>query len=332
MKKIRQKIAFRVDASHDLGFGHLSRCLVLANELKRRMHVIFITKDTKEAVEKIKSNGFEFIKLKRGIGKKAEARQIKKIVASQGVNKILVDLKEEVSKGYIEGLKGAGAKTILLDNIGGGRKNADVVIYPVAHADKKYFKGIKGKLFYGWDYVIVDKKFFAKRKKRKAKPTRPQLLVSMGGSDVQNLTPRIINALKRIRQDFSCIVVIGPSFKHKSIKVNDQRFVIKKDVKNMAELMLSSDIGIIMFGVSAYEAAAARLPCLMISAKGRYGGDTKRFAGFGTVIPLGSPEQLTEKKISDGVKRLFDEKSLMAEMKTRSRKFLKPRRLVFEVI
>jgi len=328
---MNQKIAFRVDAGYAVGFGHIKRCIVLAKEIRKKTKVIFITRD-QEAVSIIEKNKFKAIKLNRSIGKNKEIGAIKKIIALNSVNKILIDLKEEVSKDYIKELKKAGVTTILLDNFGEGRRNADVVIYPSVHMDKKMFQGIKGKLYHGWDYVIVDKKFFAKRKKIGLKKAKPRILVTMGGSDVHNLTPRIINPLKKIKQDFECIVVVGPGFANQKIKADDKRFVIKKNVSNMADLMLNSDIGIILFGVSVYEAAAARLPCIFLSDSDRNNKVAETFKKFGTGIYLGYYERINEKKLTSRVKSLLNNSRLRNKMELTSRKFLKEKRLIDNII
>ena len=52
------KVAFRVDASGDVGFGHLSRCINLAEVLRRRGNeVLFICRDDEaKKIAKILAN------------------------------------------------------------------------------------------------------------------------------------------------------------------------------------------------------------------------------------------------------------------------------------
>jgi len=329
---MNQKIAFRVDAGYAVGFGHIKRCIVLAKEIRKKTKVIFITRD-QEAVSIIEKNKFKAIKLNRSIGKNKEIGAIKKIIALNSVNKILIDLKELVSTKYIEELKKTRAKIMLLDNVGDGRKNADVVIYPVAHSDKRLFKGIRGRLYYGWDYVIVDKKFFGKRKPLSfVRAGKPHILVTMGGSDAHNLTPKIISALKKIKQNFKCTVVMGPGFHNKHIRVKDERFIVKKNVSNMAELMISSDISIILFGVSAYEAAAARLPCILISDSERNNTAAKAFKKFGTSTYLGHYASVNEKDIILTIINLLKNQKRTKLMEKNCRKFLKQKRLIFDIV
>ena len=48
----------------------------------------------------------------------------------------------------------------------------------------------------------------------------------MGGSDTDNLTPRIVKALTKLKEDFECMVVLGPLFKKNMIEA-DKRFIFK---------------------------------------------------------------------------------------------------------
>ena len=326
---MKEKIAFRCDAGRDIGFGHLKRCLVLAKELEKRMDIFFISKSETNAIDMIKRNKFEVIQLDNKIGNEQEIDKIKEIINAQSINKILIDLKKNISKGYIRRLKETGTKTILLDNIGEGRLEADVVIYPVAHSDETLFKGIQGELYHGWSYILIDKEFFGKRKKINKDKTR--ILVSMGGSDVHNITPKIINELRKIDRDFECTVVIGPGFKNQSIKVDDDRFMIKKNVSNMAELMLNSSIGIILFGVSAYEAAAARLPCILITDSARNKKAAEKFKEFGTCIYSGGYKELNKNKIASQAESLLENTDLRRKMKITAQ-ILKMKNLISSVI
>ncbi|MBU1199384.1 MAG: hypothetical protein KKF46_01810 [Nanoarchaeota archaeon] len=318
---MRQKIAFRVDASHQIGFGHLNRCLVLAKELKKKANILFIMKHNEQANKMVNHEKFKIIILEGNLTQ---------IIKKEKINKIIIDLKQGTSKKFVSDIQKTGAKVILLDDVGEGRKNADVVIYPVAHLDKKYLKDIKGKLYHGWDYVIVDKKFFGKRNPRNENQ-KPKVLVSMGGSDVRNMTPKIIDALKKIKEKFECTVIIGPGFKNKNIKVRDKRFKIKRNVTNLANLMLQSDVGIILFGTSIYEATAARLPCILISSL-RNKQYAERFSKFQTCIYLNDYNGLNQKKLIKSVITLLNDQNLIKKLEYTSRKFLKRKRLIYNVI
>ena len=59
------RIIIRVDASTDIGTGHVIRCLTLANALKKKSHdVTFICRNLKDhLITHIEQNGFDVIEL-----------------------------------------------------------------------------------------------------------------------------------------------------------------------------------------------------------------------------------------------------------------------------
>ncbi|MBI4232247.1 hypothetical protein HY605_03355 [Candidatus Peregrinibacteria bacterium] len=326
---MKRGIAFRVDAGYEVGFGHLKRCLVLAKEIKHSSTCFFITKDDAVASKLITQSAFELILLDKNLTLEEELSNITLATKKEKIQQIIIDLKMPVSQEYISSLKKSGLRTILLDNIGDGRLNADVVIYPVAHLQKTYVRNIQGRLYSGWKYVIVDKSFFGKRKVNNIdiQKTRLQILVTMGGSDVDNLTMKIIAALKSLPHEFSCIVVKGPGFTHEITNQNDSRFLMREDISSLAYLMLSSDLGILLFGVSAYEAAAARLPSLLMTSLHNH-ADAKRFAQYNTTLFLGDASSVTEEVIRKKTLSLLNDVDLRRSMQRRAATFLNKGKLV----
>lgn len=331
---ITQKLAIRTDASETIGFGHLKRCLVLARELASKQEVIFISHPFKEAVSLIQQSGFKVITLtpRRRSYQNDEAKEVARIIKRKKIDKILIDFKRNVSRSYIQGLKKTDATIILLDNLGEGRKDADVVIYPTAwlSAYHEIEKGIKGKLYHGWDYVIVDKKFFGQRKR--AAEGELKILVTMGGSDSQDVTSYVVKALRKIKENFFCTVVVGPAFKKKKWHVDDKRFKFQYDVKNLAPLMLESDIGILLLGVSVYEAAAARLPIVLISVSERNRRAAEVFREYGTSIYVGDFKKIDEANFVKQVRRLLDDRKLRLSMQNQAKRLCKPERKIYSVI
>ena len=59
------QVIIRVDASNEIGFGHVVRCLTLATELRcRDINCIFICRDLPgNLIERIKQEGFEYFLL-----------------------------------------------------------------------------------------------------------------------------------------------------------------------------------------------------------------------------------------------------------------------------
>ena len=61
------KVGFRVDGSKDIGMGHISRCLNIAEKFKKiNVSSYFISKDFQDGyLNSIKSRGFKIFAIKK---------------------------------------------------------------------------------------------------------------------------------------------------------------------------------------------------------------------------------------------------------------------------
>ncbi|MFQ5638721.1 MAG: PseG/SpsG family protein [bacterium] len=312
----RQTIAFRVDAEAETGFGHLKRCLVLARALQNRARVMFLSRHHDQAAALLNEARFEV----ETVPPQHLAQKLRETIATAGMEMLVIDLKQEVNRNDIESLRKMGVTTVLLDNAGDGRHNADVVIYPAAHVDAQLFAEISGKLYFGWEYAIIDNRFFGPRK---TDENRLNILVSMGGSDVNDATSKALAALKQIDRNFQCTVVVGPGFRTRHFDCNDGRFIFKHNVSDLSELMLSSDMGVILFGGTAYEAAAAGLPCAILADPHNLQA-LKRFSQFETCLNLGNTQEAPTQHIVKNVQTLIAYKSLRKRLSKNGRSHAVP--------
>lgn len=89
------------------------------------------------------------------------------------------------------------------------------------------------------------------------------VLITLGGNDLRNLTPKILNLLKN--EDFTKKVIIGNSFDNISeIKEFDGELIYSPDAHQMCEEMSSVDLAISAAGQTLYELARLGVPTIAI--------------------------------------------------------------------
>jgi len=160
----------------------------------------------------------------------------------------------------------------LVDNITGARLIADKNIFPGIDDCIKdiNWTNYRGKVYSGIKYFPLRKEFVKSNRLRKK---RNAILVSMGGADVNNLTPVVMKALVNIGKKVN--VVVGPAFKNKkdieNIAVKYREiFQLYYSPDKYTDIADSSLFAITALGISIYEFSYMGIPTVII---GNYKSD-----------------------------------------------------------
>lgn len=120
----------------------------------------------------------------------------------------------------------------------------------------------------GIKYIPLRKEFW-KIPIRSVNKKIKKILLTIGGSDMRNLTPGILNLLINKFPSLTMNVVIGFAFKN--IKMIDRfnnkniNYIYHPDAKEMKDIILNSDIAISAGGQTLYELARCGIPTIAIS-------------------------------------------------------------------
>jgi len=255
---MQQNILIRCDASKEIGLGHLSRCLVLAKGFRQKNHkVFFAIRENSLAIQIIKDKGFEFF-----LPSSTDYDQwLQKEVDINNISIFIGDVRDNLPPRTIQNFQKKGILCIAVDEPSEYAKECDICFYP-PHTKIESHE-YKGKVYQGFEYVILRDQFYKTHKKHYH--NKPNLLVMMGGTDTYNLSFTIIQQLllKKIdtnisliinknHQDFLQLSNIAPSVK------------LHSNIQDMATFLTQIDFAIITFGVSAYELVAMGIPAYHI--------------------------------------------------------------------
>ena len=252
------KVVFRVDGNKKIGLGHIMRCLALADSLRKMgAEILFITKDyDKKIVEKISEKCHVKV-IPKHLDTKEDLKSTIKLFQAFNADIIITD-SYDIDEEYLNELKNTGVFLISIYDLNKISFPSDIVINPNLFAENLQYKTKDSKCKYllGPKYFMFRTEFIKPRKKaRLIRKHANRVLVSMGGSDLQDLTIKVIRALSEI-ENLNVKIVAGPAYdsisdlKHivKHIVSELKNYEIVVNPENIAELMLWCDLAVIAGG------------------------------------------------------------------------------------
>jgi RimJ/RimL family protein N-acetyltransferase len=152
-------------------------------------------------------------------------------------------------------------------------------------------------------------------------------MVIMGGSDPQELTARVLQALSSGRlEDLEVTVVVGGSNPHLEKLQNlaaqsELKISVRQDVSNMAELMASADVAISAAGSTCWELCLLGLPALLVDVAANQTALAKELDRRGCAIHIGD-RAVTARTIADQLKSLSGSYELRQSLSRRCRELV----------
>jgi len=311
------RIAFRVDASREIGIGHLMRCLALSEELKKQGHKCYILSETSEEIitNKISEFQVEFYK----INELADAIKISK---ENCIDWIITDC-YSLNSEYIKKLK-ENFKVLSIDDNALIHYYSDAIVNQNIGADKLDYSAEEyTRFFLGSKYVMMRNELL-KRNEKKEKDKVKKILITLGGADKDNFTLEILKILKTIDENVEVIAVIGPFNPFYNVLkeyVNKSNLMVNliKSPEKMTDIYLESDIAISAGGTSCYELAYYGIPNLIITIAENQLNIAKELDRQGISIYLGDQKDVKSEKIKEKVKELINNHSLRKSMSQNGR-------------
>jgi len=326
-------LLIRTDASIQIGTGHLMRCLALAQAWQDAGgQAVFLMATKAPALEsRLQSEGMEIVHLLVQSGSIDDAIQTSYYAHQVGADWIVVD-GYHFGTDYQRIIKNQKCRLLLIDDLGSFEYYyADLILNQNVYAHEELYRNREPytQLLLGTRYALLRREFLKWRGwKREIPDVARKVLVTMGGSDPDNVTLKVIQALQQVDLDgLEAIVVVGgsnPHYEELQSAVQDARSSIRleSNVTNMPELMAWADVAISGGGSTSWELAFMGVPALILILASNQRPIAERLDAVGVAVNLGWYEDVSPTETAQVVMRLLGAPGTRAEISQRGRQLV----------
>ncbi|WP_111411716.1 UDP-2,4-diacetamido-2,4,6-trideoxy-beta-L-altropyranose hydrolase [Billgrantia lactosivorans] len=298
-----QVVAFRSDASLDIGSGHVMRCLTLADALHAQgAECHFICREHPgHLCDAIEARGCPVHRLPQrdndpeldasssrlvhapwlGTSWEQDAASCHGVLKDLAPDWLVVDhyaLDSRWEKAVSENLPGSAPHLLVIDDLADRQHTADLLLdQNLGRQVLDYRSLVPGhcRVLAGPRYALLRPEFARWREtslaRRASEPQLQRLLISLGGVDKDNVTGQVLDALKScvLPQDLEITVVMGATAPWRQSVVAQAKQMpwlteVVVNVDDMARRMAAADLAIGAAGSTSWERCCLGLPALML--------------------------------------------------------------------
>lgn len=333
-------IVFRVDASIEIGSGHVMRCLTLAHSLRNLgVTCLFICRELPgHLADLVQEQGFQVILISY-VGDEASSYQeldaLKTIEALQGTQKdvywVIID--HYSLDFYWEREVRLVCKNIMvIDDLANRVHDCDVLLDQNLIQDKdiRYDELTPHhcKKFLGPQYALLRDEFHQYAvKHRERTGTISRILVSMGGSDPANQTNKIVETIALLDQrDLYVDVVLGKMNPYAEQIIDNMKILPNSQchiqTNKIAQLMDNADLIIGAGGTTTWERCILGVPSITLIIAENQIELTEMVHAYGATINLGYYKNVTKEKLEKALTTMLQNPQRVRELGINSRNIM----------
>ncbi len=294
MKRLMQ-VAFRTDASLQIGTGHVMRCLTLADALRERGaqstficrphagHLLDLIQQRGHTVKALAPADDAFSAPADpshakwlGTDWVSDAAQTQQALGDQMVDWLVVD-HYALDRSWEQTLRPNTRRIMAIDDLADRHHYSDLLLDQNLGRQAKDYGGLLSRhtqSLIGPAYALLRPEFAQWREyslQRRAQPQLKNLLITMGGVDQANASGQVLDVLNHceLPADLRITVVMGPTAPW-LLHVQAQATAMSRPthvlagVNNMAQLMAESDLCIGAAGSTSWERCCLGLPAIQL--------------------------------------------------------------------
>lgn len=301
-------IIFKTDASINIGFGHLRRCVTLAKQLlKQGCLVHFLINNNHAAINFLKQECLEYNIVSESDNENFIETQNK--IEQLGAVILVVDS----YRVQLEELHKITIPKVYLDDLGTTDCVFDLIVNPSIFLKQDEMKDPR--FLYGPRYALLREEFSRKIAKKVSDKVE-KVLLTLGGSDPNNHTLQLLQCMHNKCPELEIVTILGPFFTEE-VKKEIVNYVIGKETITIEDspgslplLMSEADLVVSAGGQTTYELAALGCPAIILSVADNQASNIEMFTKSGALCFIGSIDQESiEQVFSNTLSDLLSDKN-----------------------
>jgi UDP-2,4-diacetamido-2,4,6-trideoxy-beta-L-altropyranose hydrolase len=344
------RIVFRVDASTQIGSGHVMRCLTLADGLRAGgAQVCFVCRELNgNLFQFIQSKGYKVCALPPPDSRlppltwnrhahwlevdwERDAKETLQILQGEdGKNDWLIVDHYALDQRWESRLRQHATRIMVVDDLADRVHDCDLLL------DQNFYEAFEGRYknlvpfgclkLLGPRYALLRQEFSDKRAfLRLRNGTINRILVFLGGSDSCNVTEKAVLALKSINEKKERVradIVVGGINPHqeriRQLCLSLPWATCHCQVDYMAELIASADLAIGAGGSTTWERCCLGLPSLVLVMAENQAAMVSHCASQGIISNLGNPDMISPEDIRSAIEIIMSSPDEVFSLSRRS--------------
>jgi len=321
----------RTDASVAIGTGHVMRCLALAQAWQQAGgSVVFAMAEATPSLEaRLRISRIKVTRLSVTAGSAEDAARTSAAARAEKADWVVVD-GYQFDSAYQAALRADGLKVLFIDDNGEAAPySADLILNQNAHASEAMYCNREKhvRLLLGSRYILLRREFgFWRTRTFEIAPRARRVLITMGGSDPDNVTEQILRMLLP-EPDLEVTVVVGGSNPHlvdleQLVEHADHHVRLLKDVSDMPALMVWADLAVAGAGTTSWEMCMMGLPAALCVLAPNQEKIASELARLGSAVDLGYTNKVPVARTEATLRDLLRSQSRRVQMSTRGREII----------
>ncbi|UBO72682.1 UDP-2,4-diacetamido-2,4,6-trideoxy-beta-L-altropyranose hydrolase [Aeromonas rivuli] len=311
-------IVFRTDASISLGYGHVMRCLALADAFKKlgKKSVFIFSPNGDALYEEVVRKGHEYRVLTssplHSLGESEQDDAYATLSNLSTSTKLVVVDHYQLGMDWEEVITASDISLLAIDDIFRSHCSQFLLDQNVIKSENFYVDYVDNiskecVCFLGPRYALLSESFQHLRDRVKTRSKLEKIIIFFGGTDPDNETEKALLGVLAANKNFKIDVVIGGNNPHRSrlLKLcSSTHSTLHIQTPHMARLMLDADLAIGAGGSASWERCCMGLPALISTQADNQVPIAATLHELGAVINLGMVDNLTATDYRTAVERL----------------------------